>query len=99
MYHATTEESWKEIQEEGVLWGRKNRYWMGKLMERCTWFAFDVKNARYWMTDGSKDWTESDVVLEVDTEDMFQPKQDEEDWQRMSCDPIPITSIKRINAK
>ena len=39
-YHGTSKKHWKEIQDEGVLWGRKNqRSETGRLLCRITYLA------------------------------------------------------------
>ena len=95
LYHATTEEYWKEIQKEGVLWGRKgwkNDY--GHLMSRCTYLAIKKKDAKYGKGDGSGEWAEPEVLLEIDwCEGDFSGNQ----WQLRCYEPISLSKIKRIN--
>lgn len=88
-YHGTSEDFWKEIQDEGVLWGRKDQYWEGRLMSRVTWFTPYLDEARMW----------GKVVLSVKF-----PKMDvdefnrEDEWQFTCSVPIPLEFVKRIEA-
>jgi len=92
-YHATTEKAWKEIQEEGVLWGRKNQYWEGSLMSRVTWLALKKEHARYGKNDGSGEWAVPEVLLEVT---LPVGKYAGDDWQIRCYEPISIDQVKRI---
>ena len=99
VYHATTKENWKEIQKEGVLWGRKGWYWDGKSintkkrgnkMSRLTYLAIEKENARYGKCDGSGEWAIPEVLLEVEFPN------GNYSWQIAHHEPIPISQIKRI---
>jgi len=92
VYHATTKAAWKEIQAEGVLWGRKNQdNGFGVMMSRVTYLAFDKQNARYGNKDGSGGWAEPEVLLEVEIPEGSYPG---DDWQIRYYEPIPINSVK-----
>ena len=94
VYHATTNKYWKEIQKEGVLWGRKD--WdngFGKKMSRCTYLALEKKNAKYGKGDGSGEWAEPEVLLEVEIPDK---KYSGDNWQIRCYDSIPISKVRII---
>ena len=92
LYHGTTEEAWNEIQEEGVLWGRKNQFWCGNKMDRITWLAYKREHAGIYDNRGI---TKTPcVILEVEVPDI---KHSDEAWQYVTYDPIPISKVKRIN--
>ena len=96
LYHGTTEEAWKEIQEEGVLWGRKNTYWMGNLCDRITWLAVKKEHAGIYDYYGITNTP--CVLLEVDVdENTHWFKLEEGCWQITTYDPIPLSKVKRIN--
>ena len=102
-YHATTEELWKDIQEEGVLFGR--RYIVDiagrpvKEVSRCTYLALKQEDAEEF----------GDVILEVE----YNPfnscgriKRDKrnrplnnyspDSWQLRVYEPIHFENIRRI---
>jgi len=89
-YHGTTEEAWKEIQEEGVLWGRKNQYWMGRALSRITYLAVKKEHAGIYDNRGLTN--EPCVILEVDLDIELR----EDQWQIAVYEPIPLSKIKRI---
>ena len=102
-YHGTSEENWKEIQGEGMLFGRRflvnNNGDILKEFDRCTYLAYDLDEAKCY----------GDVVLEVE----YNPfnrlgniKKDKNNlplnnyipdgWQLRVYEPIPLENIKRI---
>lgn len=90
LYHGTTEEAWREIQEEGVLWGRKNVYWCGRPVDRVTYLA--VKREHAGIYDDKGITAMPCVILEVDLDISIS----EDLWQVCIYDPIPLTKVKRI---
>ena len=87
-YHGTNEETWQEIQKEGILFGR--RFWGNKEVDRCTYLAVDIEEAKCY----------GDVVLEVEYDPYKHKKLNnyiEDCWQLRVYEPILITNIKRIN--
>jgi hypothetical protein len=91
LYHGTTEKAWKEIQTEGVLWGRKNKFWMGNLMSRATWLAVKREHAGIYEDKGLTNAV--CVILEIEFPDKYIHK---DCWQIVIYDPIPISYITRI---
>lgn len=89
-YHGTTEENWREIQEEGVLWGRKNEYWCGNKTDRINWLATKKNDAGIYNNRGIT--KTSCVILEVDLPEV--KKHDY--WEYVTYKPIPISRVKRI---
>ena len=102
-YHGTTEESWKKIQEEGVLWGGDTYHRTGgKEGYRYTYLTPDLDVAENY---GSKE-----VILEVEYEPFgvgnkvdgktidnygFNPPQGQHCWQFSVFVPISIDKVKR----
>ena len=103
-YHGTTEEYWKQIQEEGVLWGRRNQYWgefpdgvwrinkegIGSKVCRITWFAKRIEDAGIYDDRGVTDTP--CIILEVD----FPEITEYEGWQLVDYDPVPISRVRRL---
>ena len=103
-YHGTSEENWKKIQEEGILYGR--RYILDndtrepiEEVDRCTYLAVDVEEAKHY----------GDVVLEVEYNpfnsrgNIKRSKKKlpvnnyvEGCWQLRVYEPILLENIKRI---
>jgi len=92
-YHGTTEDNWKTIQEEGVLWGRRyvtdNNDEIVKEISRCTYLTPNIEEARCY----------GDVVLKVEydpyankTKNNYSP----DCWQVRVYEPIKIDKIERI---
>lgn len=92
-YHGTTEDNWKTIQEEGVLWGRRyvtdSNDEIVKEISRCTYLTPNIEEARCY----------GDVVLKVEydpytnkTENNYSP----DCWQVRVYEPININKIERI---
>ena len=90
-YHGTTEEAWKKIQKEGVLWGRPNMYnSSGNKMSRINWFALEMKDAGIFDDRGLTNT--KCVMLEIDL-----PKVKKHTyWEFVTYDPIPIDRILRL---
>jgi hypothetical protein len=89
-YHGTTEKAWKEIKNEGVLWGRKNKY-HGKIkLARVTWLAKDKENAGIYNDKGLTN--KKCGLLEVDFPDV----KDWHKWQMTCYKPIKIDRVRRI---
>ena len=103
-YHGTSEEKWKAIQEEGILFGRRyvtdNKGNITKEVDRCTYLATDIEEAQQY----------GDIVLEVEYNpynDKGIVKKDKRGipinnyipncWQVRVYEPIPLTDIKQIN--
>lgn len=83
-YHGTSEDNWKRIQEEGVLWGER-----GYGVSRCTYLAIDEKEASNY---GS-------ILLEIEYDPFENPEENnycENCWQVRVYEPIPIENISRI---
>ena len=102
-YHGTSEENWKEIQSEGMLFGRRfivnKKGDVIKEVDRCTYLASDLNEAICY----------GDVVLEVE----YNPYNRRgnikkgknklplnnyipDGWQLRVYEPIPLENIKRI---
>jgi len=88
-YHGTTKKYWKEIQKEGVLWGRKNCFWMGNEMSRVTYLARDKKDAGLYNDKGIT--KRQCVLLEVDIPEI----KFWNGWQIRIYEPIPINCVKK----
>lgn len=99
-YHGTSEENWKAIQEEGVLFGRRyitdNDGNIIKELSRCTYLALDIEEAKQY----------GNVILEVKYNPLHENNKDKNDlslnnfvagcWQIRVYEPIDIKNIKRI---
>lgn len=102
-YHATTEKLWKDIREEGVLFGR--RYIVDiagspvKEVSRCTYLALKREDAEEF----------GDVILEVEYNPFNSRRRIKRDkrnrplnnyspdsWQLRVYEPIPLENIRRI---
>lgn len=89
-YHGTSQEHWKQIQKEGLLWGRRfitdNKGNILKEVKRCTYLATDIEEAKCY----------GDVILEVEY-DPFEHKNRNnycnECWQVRVYEPIDIVKI------
>lgn len=82
-YHGTTEESWSEIQKEGVLFGKRN-------FAKC--------KATYLTTDEDEAKCYGPVLLEVEYNPLEHPHMNnyaDGCWQFRVYEPIEITNIKR----
>lgn len=83
-YHGTTEEVWKDIQAEGILWGVPSLC----PQHRKTYLAVEAAEGRQY----------GPVLLQVEYEprpgvdDNYHP----EAWQLRVYVPIPLSKIKRI---
>ena len=94
-YHGTSKDSWKKIQEEGILWGRRyvvdNNGNPIKEVDRCTYLTPDIEEASQY----------GDVVLEVEYDPYKNPKRNnytEDCWQFRVYEPVPVEhcSVKSI---
>ena len=92
-YHGTTKEAWAEIQREGVLWGRRwitnNDGTKIKEVDRCTYLALDLEEAKYY----------GEVVLQVEYDPMKSGainNYHEGCWQVRVYEPIPLRDINKI---
>lgn len=89
-YHGTTKYFWNKIQKEGVLWGRKNKKWFGRILDRITYFTPNIEYAGIYNDRGLT--KKRAIILEVDFPDI-----DKWDyWEMHTYDPIPLSNIKRI---
>ena len=83
-YHGTSEENWLKIQEEGILFGKRD---FG--ISRCTYLAKKINEARCY----------GKVILSVEY-DPFLDKDNnnyiEGCWQFRVYSPISIDNVKRI---
>ncbi len=102
-YHGTSEENWKDIQKEGILFGR--RYITDregniiKEVDRCTYLATDLKEAKQY----------GNIVLKVEYNPLDSEGNVRKDkrgipfnnyipdcWQIRVYEPININDIERI---
>ena len=91
-YHGTTEEIWKTIQREGILFGRRyitdNDGNIIKEVDRCTYLAVDAEEAKEY----------GDVVLQVEYDPYKNPRKNnyvEGCWQVRVYEPISIDNVKK----
>ena len=87
-YHGTSENKYKEIMEEGVLYGKRGTF-NGREIDRCTYLAVDKEEAECY----------GDVLLEVEYDPFKNKKKNnyiEDCWQIRVYEPIAIANIKRI---
>ena len=102
-YHGTSKESWQQIQEEGVLFGRRyvvdNEGHIIKEVDRCTYLATDIAEARQY----------GEVVLKVEYNPfntLGRIKRDKRNlplnnyspdgWQLRVYEPIPLSNVELI---
>lgn len=94
-YHGTSEENWKKIQDEGILFGVRivldNDGNPSKIYkpDRMTYLARDIEEASMY----------GNVVLEVEYNPSVNPSANnfiEGCWQVRVYEPIDITKIRRI---
>lgn len=96
-YHATSRESWKKIQEEGILFGKRyivdNTGKVIREVQRCTYLAVELEDAVPF----------GDVLLQVDY-DPFKNKSKkthnnykEGCWQIRVYEPILLKDVKLIH--
>lgn len=102
-YHGTNEENWKDIQKEGILFGRRyitdGKGNIIKEVDRCTYLAIDLEEAKQY----------GNVVLKV----TYNPLDDKGNvkknkrglpinnyikdcWQVRVYEPISISNVERI---
>ena len=90
-YHGTSENNWKEIQKEGVLWGRRGIIQEDgtvKEVDRCTYLALEKEEAKEY----------GDVLLQVEY-DPFKSSHNnykEGCWQVRVYEPIPLQNIIKL---
>lgn len=103
-YHGTTETGWKEMQKEGILFGKRDAETMKCFPKACrvTWLALKKKDAMQWAKP---------VLLEVEYNPYDENGEKRSDkhgsltnyhpdcWQLTCYEPIPIENIKRIEVK
>lgn len=92
-YHGTTEDNWKTIQKEGILFGRRfvvdNDGKPIKEISRCTYLAADLDEAKKY----------GNVILQVEYNPLERPKNNnyvDGCWQMRVYEPIPIENVKQI---
>lgn len=92
-YHGTSEDNWKTIQEEGILYGRRyvlnNDGTIHHEVDRCTYLAVDLEEAKQY----------GNVILEVEYNPHEHPKKNnyiDDCWQVRVYEPISINNIKRV---
>jgi len=87
LYHGTSKSVWKQIQNEGILWGI--RIIPGFNPSRCTYLATDKEEAEQY---GS-------IIIEVDFDKQRDTPNNYVDgcWQvRVYC-PIPLSRLKLVS--
>ncbi len=94
--HATTKETWKRIQEEGVLWGVDDPGY-----SRHTYLAKDVKQLVVMATDKKRIWNKDmhhyEVLLRVKyvpngVDDDYDPKS----WEMVVKRPISLENVSFV---
>lgn len=67
-YHGTSQDNWKEIQKEGILYGRRyvlnNDRTIHHEVSRCTYLAVDLEEAKQY----------GDIILQVEYDPFLHPK-------------------------
>lgn len=99
-YHGTSEENWKKIQKEGVLWGKPswNETWGDSQPRRYTYLSPEKEVAQT---------INSEVILEVEYSPVgvdgkgidnygFFPPAGQTCWQFSVFVPIDINKVKRV---
>lgn len=97
LYHSTTHENWKKIQDEGVLWGVRS----DGGISRCTYLAFERANAVYGgkNSNGNVDalgWDIPEVTLAVHYPREVLPQR-EDQWQIREYEPIPLDWVEVLS--
>ena len=90
-YHGTSENTWKEIQKEGILWGRRGiiqKDGSVKEVDRCTYLAVEKEEAKKY----------GDVTLQVEYNPFNNTNNNYLDgcWQVRVYEPIPISNIIKL---
>ena len=90
-YHGTTEDNWKKIQNEGVLWGRRGIIQDDgsiKEVDRCTYLAIEKEEAKEY----------GDILLQVEYNPFksIHNNYKEGSWQIRVYEPISITNISKL---
>lgn len=83
-YHGTTEENWKKIQAEGVLFGVREF-----AKSRCTYLTTDIDEAKQY----------GEILLQVEydpSEHSDMNNYIEDCWQCRVYEPIPMYKIKKL---
>jgi len=95
-YHQTKSDRWKEIQREGVLWGRPH-FWYG--LEDSYRYTY-LSPVPFYDDDAF------DILLEVEYEPTgirgidnfrFNPPEGEYCWQFSVFDPIPLDRVRVVD--
>lgn len=76
-YHATTQEGWESIQEEGVLWGVREHG------SRVTYLSTSLEDARPWAA----------IILEVEYSPGDRDNYVDGCWQCRVYEPIPLSAV------
>ena len=87
-YHGTTEEAYKKIVNEGILYGVRGIF-QGHEIDRCTYLAVDIEEAKQY----------GDVLLQVEYDPFVNNKYNnykEGCWQFRVYEPIPLQNIIRL---
>lgn len=94
-YHGTSQDNWKTIQQEGVLYGRRyitdNNGKIVREVDRCTYLATDLEEAKHY----------GEVVLQVEYDPNSSKRNNyvEGCWQMRVYEPIPLSQVKLLNAR
>ena len=92
-YHGTTEEAWEQIQNEGILFGRRyvlnNDGTIHHEVSRCTYLAVDKEEAECY----------GNVILKIEYNPFEHPKKNnyvDGCWQIRVYEPIKISNICKL---
>lgn len=83
-YHGTTDENWKRIQEEGVLFGVREF-----AKSRATYLTNDIDEAKQY----------GEILLQVEYDPLDHSEMNnytEDCWQCRVYEPIPIDVVKKL---
>ena len=86
-YHGTSEDNWNKIQEEGILFGKRE---LAK--SRCTYLTTNINEAKQY----------GEVLLQVDYDPSEHPDMNnycDGCWQCRVYEPIALTSITELLRK
>lgn len=86
-YHGTSQDNWSKIQEEGILFGKRE---LAK--SRCTYLTTDINEAKQY----------GEVLLQVDYDPAEHPDMNnyfDGCWQCRVYEPIALTSITELSRK
>lgn len=87
-YHGTTEENYKKILLEGILWGRRSH--LGTELSRCTYLTDNKAEAQCY----------GKILLEVEYDPFKNPNKNNYIpgcWQFRVYEPIPLDNVKVID--